>query len=122
NTDDRNVIEFAVARSVGRNLLLIADIDAAARASATARPPVDDERAVAWQKVGTAYISYGSSLSDFSDTRTGAPADEQARQAALVQYYQHGNLSAARELWHGQSDEARDLNELVMVADLAIAA
>ncbi len=122
NTDDRNIIEFSVARSVGRNLVLIPDIDEAARASGVSRPAVDDEAAVRWAEVDTAAISHGVTLSDFHEPRMNGSAADRARRGALVAYYQRGDLAAARQLWGSQADEPRDLNELVMLADLAVSA
>src|SRR5438132_588332 len=47
-----------------------------------------------------------------------AQADEQGRRLALVDYYEGGNLAAARQHWPAAAS-ARDPTELAMLADLA---
>jgi hypothetical protein len=118
NTDDRNIVEFGLARSVGRPVFLTADVRNAARNSGASRPPLDDEKDVDWARVDTARISYLAGEGAFGDLKYQGPPNEQARQAALVQYYQNNDLAAARGFWVRQSEPARDLNELAMLADI----
>jgi spermidine synthase len=115
NTDDRNVVEFRLARSVGITLTTVADIRNQARAAATARPPLHDGDAVQWPAVDTAWLSYTASLAAFLDTRPVGPPSEQARQAAIIEYYRNENIGAARELWEQQTAVARDPKELAML-------
>jgi spermidine synthase len=119
NTDDRNVIEFGLARTVGRQLFPVSDLRSASRAKDASRPPLEDEGAVDWPEVDTAYVSYNASQGTASDMPYVGPPYEQARQEALVQYYQHDNAAAAIEAWQQQPEPPRDPTELAMIADLA---
>ncbi|HWW88480.1 MAG TPA: fused MFS/spermidine synthase [Vicinamibacterales bacterium] len=118
NMDDRNVIEFGLARTVGRPLFPVSDIRDASRAQDALRPPLEDEGAVRWPEVDTAYVSYNAAQGTASDTRYVGPPNEQARQEALVQYYQHDNPTAARDVWQQQPEPPRDPTELAMLADI----
>jgi spermidine synthase len=118
NTDDRNVIEFGLARTVGRQLFPVSDLRDASRAKDASRPPLEDEGAVDWPEVDTAYVSYNASQGTAADMRYVGPPSEQARQEALVQYYQHDNPAAAIEVWQQQPEPPRDPTELAMIADI----
>jgi spermidine synthase len=118
NTDDRNVVEFRLARSVGITLSTVADIRSVARNLDASRPPLDDAAAVQWPAVDTAWLSYTASTGSFLDTRPQGPPSEQARQAALVAYYRDDDLVAARGLWEQQAEGARDPTEMAMLADI----
>jgi spermidine synthase len=118
NTDDRNVVEFRPARSVGVSLSTVADIRNIARDIEAARPPLDDDAAVMWPAVDTAWMSYTMSMGSFLDTRPKGPPNEQVRQAALVAYYRDDDLVAARGLWEQQAEGARDPTEMAMLADI----
>jgi spermidine synthase len=118
NTDNRNVVEFRLARSVGVSLSTVADIRNIARDIEAARPPLDDDAAVQWPAVETAWMSYTMSMGSFLDTRPKGPPAEQARQAALVAYYRDDDLVAARGLWEQQQEGARDPTEMAMLADI----
>jgi len=118
NTDDRNVVEFRLARSVGVSLSTVADIRNVARDIEAARPPLDDDASVQWPAVDTAWMSYTMSMGSFLDTRPKGPPTEQARQAALVAYYRDDDLVAARGLWQQQAEGARDPTEMAMLADI----
>jgi spermidine synthase len=118
NTDDRNIVEFRLARSVGITLTTVADIRNAAREAGAARPPLHDGDAVQWPAVDTAWLSYTVGAGSFLDTRTVGPPAEQARQAALIRYYRNEDLVGARTLWEQQPDGARDPTEMAMLADI----
>jgi spermidine synthase len=118
NTDDRNVVEFRLARSVGITLSTVADIRNAARGIGASRPPLEDEPSVQWPAVDTAWMSYTMSMGSFLDTRPQGPINEQVRQAALVAYFRDDDLVAARGLWEQQQEAARDPTEMVMLADI----
>jgi hypothetical protein len=118
NTDDRNVVEFRLARSVGISLSTVADIRNVARGIGAARPPLEDEATVQWPAVDTAWLSYTVGMGSFLDTRPQGPPTEQARQAALVAYYRDDDLVAARGLWEQQPEAARDPTEMAMLADI----
>lgn len=118
NTDDRNVVEFGLARSVGRGTLMVAELRGVARASGFARPPLEDAPAIGWPAVDTAWLAYNASEGQFFEGQLQGPPEEQARQAALLRYYQNGDAAAARELWRQQTEPPRDPSELTMVADI----
>ena len=122
NTDDRNVVEFGLARSVGLNAPgLISAIRQLAAALRADRPQLDDPARVNWAAVDTAWVGYQVSESSMLNTLAVVREDdaERARRTALVSYYQSRNSVAAREALGGQPSVARDPNELAMLADLA---
>lgn len=127
NTDDRNIVEFGFARSVGRDpALLDADVRRLAGALGAGRPPLPpaDRAAINWPAVDTAWVGFhaaeGSSANVLNGLTADGPsqADEQARRTALVDYYKNGNYASARQRWPAQGDPPRDPTELSMVADL----
>jgi hypothetical protein len=122
NTDDRNVVEFGLARSVGTTSTMVADVRNTARAEGMSRPPLADNGAsVRWPEVDTSWTSYNASQGSFADVRSQGPPNEQARQAALVEYYRNDDLEKARAYWQQQPDPARDPTEMAMLADIAAA-
>jgi spermidine synthase len=116
NTDDRNVVEFGLARAVGRPLHLTSEIRKLARQSSAEYPNIEDGE-INWPAVDTAWLSYiagqGASITD-----TAGPWQEQTRQRALSRYFEKDDIAGARELWNVQGEGPRDLNELAMVADI----
>ena len=59
NTDDRNVVEFGLARSVGRSgSVLVAEIRELARAIGASRPPLDSDAGIEWPAVQTAWANF----------------------------------------------------------------
>jgi spermidine synthase len=114
NTDDRNIVEFRLARSVGIALTTVADIRNTAREVGASRPPLVDHDAVQWPAVDTAWLSYTVGMGSFLDTRTVGPPAEQARQSALLAYYRDDDVHAARGLWEQQTEVAREESELEM--------
>jgi hypothetical protein len=118
NTDDRNVVEFGLARSVGRSgSFLVAEIRALARAMGASRPPLDTDAGIAWPAVQTAWANFVE-----WDAQTGGmraeSSEEGPRQEALRRYYQTGDVTAARDSWGQRSEPPRDPSELAMAADL----
>ena len=118
NTDDRNVVEFGLARSVGRSGSgLVAEIRDMARAMQASRPPLDSDAGIAWPAVDTAWANFvGWDLP--SAATSGLPPEEQQRQAALQRYYLADDAAGAREIWRRQTDPPRDPLELAMAADV----
>ena len=124
NTDDRNVVEFGFARSVGRSVsLIVTDVRQLATTLGAARPPLPDGGTIDWNAVETSRVGFhaseGSGADVFSLMRieSQAQADEQGRRLALVDYYDGGNLPAARLHWP-RAAPPRDPTELAMLADL----
>ena len=117
NTDDRNVVEFGLARSVGRHgATLAADIRRAALAMGAARPPLNRDDAISWPVVDTEWSSFSGW--DTSAATTATPQQERSRRAALELYFAKGDIAGARELWRQQSDPPRGPTELVLAADV----
>jgi spermidine synthase len=118
NTDDRNIVEFGFARSVGSSRLLIAELRDVARAAGHGRPTFADSAAIDWSAVDTAWVAYQTAERHFAGVVPHGPRDAQARQAALTFYYRDTNLAAARAAWQQQPRAPADPIELAMVADL----
>ncbi len=118
NTDDRNIVEFGLARSVGRSMpSLVAEVRNLARAMNASRPPLDSDAGINWHAVDTAWGDFvGWDLP--AAPAAGMPSEEQLRQQALQRYYVENNPAAARELWRQLTEPARDPMELAMAADL----
>jgi len=118
NTDDRNRVEFGLARSVGRSVPnLVADVRNLARAMNASRPRLDSDAGISWAAVDTAWANFvGWDL--LPAPAPGVPPDEVSRRSALQRYYLDNNATAAREIWHGQAEPSRDPLELAMAADL----
>jgi spermidine synthase len=118
NTDDRNVVEFGLARSVGRSGgVLVAEIGGLARAMGASRPPLDSDAGIAWPAVQTAWANFVEWDAQTGGLRPESP-EEGPRQEALRRYYQTGDVTAARESWGRVSEPPRDPSELAMAADL----
>jgi len=117
NTDDRNVVEFGLARSVGRPASnLVGDLRQLARSMGAARPPFDSSAGIDWPVVDTAWKQIGGWESR-ADEAADPPA-ERRRRMALERYFEAGDLAGARELWRDQPGPPRDPLELAMAADL----
>ncbi len=120
NTDDRNLVEFGFARSVGvAEYVVIAEVRDLARALGTDRPALADDPGLNWAAVDTAWYSYYSAEGRFFNVSLPAPREEQLRRAALMFYYRDSNFAAAREAWRAVDAPPRDPSELAMVADLS---
>jgi hypothetical protein len=117
NTDDRNAVEFGLARSVGRPIGLAADIRALAQQSGNAHPRFDDDERVRWDAVDTAWVSYDTEQGGLGVGPSG-PFDEEHRRNALRRYFKDGDIAGARLNWSFQPGAAHDLNELAMLADI----
>jgi len=120
NTDDRNLVEFAFARSVGAaGDALVGDVRTLARSMRADRPPLDSDAGVAWPAVDTEWA--GLMAWNVPETIARAmPADEQLRQHAAREYAQESDLDTVRALWQNVGDRRpRDPTEVAMLADLA---
>jgi hypothetical protein len=116
NTDDRNIVEFGFARSLGRDYQMVPQIRALAHAVGATRPPID-AGAIDWAAVDTTWVSQMATEGGFIRTSSQDPAGR-ARELALIQYYREDSLEAARAMWAQQSGIPADQNELAMVADI----
>lgn len=118
NTDDRNVIEFGFARSVGRGGIVVAQLRDFARTAGAGRPPLDDQGRVDWPAVDTAWISFVASEGFSYDVNLQGPPEERARQAAILYYYRSNDPAAAGRAWPAQARTPFDPTELAMLADI----
>jgi spermidine synthase len=118
NTDDRNVVEFGLARSVGRaGSVLVSEIRQLAKALGASRPPLDTEEGVAWGVTETAWANFVQWDAQTGTVRAEAPA-ERLRQEALRHYHLGGDLAGARDKWSRVTEPPRDPSELAMAAEL----
>jgi spermidine synthase len=118
NTDDRNIVEFGLARSVGHSgSSLLLELRGLAHEMGASRPPLDSDAGINWRTVSTAaalFVRPGGSPAMLRDI----PPEEQRRQAALRRFYQDGDTAGARQLWRQQTDPPRNSIELAMAAEL----
>lgn len=119
NSDDRNTVEFGLARSVGRSgATITTDLHQLASRLNAARPPLSDPTGVSWPAVDTARVAYNAADGAFSDIPLNPPPAESARQQALFRFFQSGDIAGTRELWQSQVDGPRDLVELEMLSEV----
>ena len=121
NTDDRNIIEFGFARSLGRDFKIISQIRALARAIGAARPAITGGQ-VDWRAADMTWASQMVAEGAAIEIDPQASRDDQARRRALMHYYQEDNLEAARAVWTSQSQPPADHNEVAMVAEVQASA
>ncbi len=117
NTDDRNVVEFGFARSLGRDYQMVSQIRALAHAVGATRPPID-AAGIDWAAVETSWVSQIAAEGGVIQISPQASPADRARQLALIHYYREDNLEAARATWAQQSGAPADQNEIAMVADI----
>ena len=117
NTDDRTVIEFALARSV--NLLghgfRIDDLRLSAHAAHADRPRIQDS-AVDW----TAMDEARSLLYEFKNPAEKSQLELTSSQRNRVEAYASylaNDLSGALKNWRQQFDEPKNLTESIMIAE-----
>jgi len=118
NEDDRNIVEFGFARTLGRTSApMILEIRDVARQLGVAEPVVDGVK-LDGSLLRTALVSYyAASGFGANITHDGTPA-ERARQQAIDAFYVRANGQAVRENWQQQTDGPRDPVELAMLAML----
>jgi hypothetical protein len=119
NTDDRNIVEFGFARSMGGGASLLAELRNLARAGGYARPTSADVGTVDWAAVDTAWVGYQASERHFDGVTAHGSAEAHARQMALLSYYRDTNLAGAQAAWRQQSRGPAGPIQLAMVADFA---
>ena len=117
NTDDRNIVEFGFARSLGRDYQMVPQIRALAQVVGASRPPVD-AAAVDWAAVDMAWVSQIAAEGGAIQINPQTTASQRARQRALIHYYREDNLEAARAAWAQQDAAPADQNEIAMVAEI----
>ncbi len=111
NTDDRTVMEFAIARSLSTaNGFAIANLRASSEATLCDRPAIGRGE-VDWTRV------VEGRLSNLSQPEAQLLAPEQRTRALALAAYKQGNLAEALQRWHSQSSEPVTLPELRLVAE-----
>lgn len=118
NTDDRNIVEFGLARSVGRSMpSLVAEVRNLARVMGASRPPLDSDAGINWAAVDTAWGHFVGWDLPAAPAPAMAP-EELRRQQALRRYDLEHNDAGAREIWRTLTEPPRDPMELAMAADI----
>jgi hypothetical protein len=118
NTDDRNIVEFGLGRSVGRSGSgLVGEIRQFASTMGASRPPLDTDAGIAWPAVDTAWANV-TNWNVPREVLRALPPVELQRLEALRRYYAAGDLAGAWDLWRQQSEPPRDPSELAMAAEL----
>jgi hypothetical protein len=117
NTDDRNIVEFGFARSLGRDYQMVPQIRALAQAVGATRPAVEGG-AVEWSAVDMAWVSQIAAEGGVIQINPHASPEDRIRQRALIHYYREDNLDLARAVWSQQSNPPADQNEVAMVAEI----
>ena len=116
NTDNRTVIEFGLARTIGlSNGFQIAGLRAAAQRAHADRPLfVTGE--IDWSRVDEARFSMHSSLYLAPEMQAALSPEQKQRVIAFLDHTD-GNLFGAWQEWRGQSSEPKTLSQLIMVAE-----
>jgi spermidine synthase len=118
NRDDRNVVEFGLARSVGRKRApLIDEVRSMARHLGDHRPAVVEDVPLDWSEVSTALASFYAAAGTGANVTIEGNFAAREHQKALVAHFQ-GNQQAARQLWGEIGRGPRDPNELAMFAQI----
>jgi spermidine synthase len=119
NTDDRNVVEFGFARSVGRARgLIVPELRRLASATGFARPTLADAERVDWGAVETARVSFDAAHGTFDDIPANPAPSERLRQQAIVRFFDANDAAGATEAWSRQHEGPRDLIETRMLAGI----
>jgi spermidine synthase len=118
NTDDRNLVEFGFARSMGVGESLLTELRAVAKAAGRERPLFTDATPIDWDAVESAWVAYQSAEGQTNGIDAHGPSAEAARQNALMRYYRDRDLDAARRAWTDDLRPRHKPTELAMVADL----
>ena len=119
NTDDRNRVEFAFARSMGRGGgTLLDDIRVLARSMGADRPPLDTDEGLSWPRVDSHWAGLMSWIVPEAIAQA-TPVEEALRQRAAREYEQAFDAEEVRALWQRVADQRpRDPTETAMLADL----
>jgi spermidine synthase len=115
NTDDRNRVEFAFARSLSRSQLFdVARLRRDAAAAGAGRPDIAGD--VDWARVARQRVAIQVLGGSAPVAAADAPADERSRVAAYAQYL-GGDLAAAARTFQEQPAEAQGLVETTLLAE-----
>jgi spermidine synthase len=116
NEDDRNVVEFGFARTVGRTgATMIVEIRDVAR-QLGAGVPIVDGRPLDPSVLRTALVSFYAASGYAGDMPNDGEPGERARQRALKAFYLQNNAETVKNEWQTQTTGPRDPAELAMLA------
>ncbi len=120
STDDRNLVEFGFARSVGRGEAnVIAELRHLAQSLGVSQPPLRDHSIVDWPTVQTAWVTFQASAGFAVSASADVSEAERERQNTIIRDYTTGvALAEALDAWDRQARPPADPGELAMVADL----
>ncbi|MBI4700211.1 MAG: fused MFS/spermidine synthase [Deltaproteobacteria bacterium] len=119
NTDDRNLLEFAVARSLGRPQGFdVEELVLLAQARGEGRPELSDPSAVDWARVQDAHVAMGIAVGNQPAPLLlpALSADQEHRYLALLRWSQGRHRAAIAE-WEAQPREPEGPIELMVMAD-----
>jgi spermidine synthase len=116
NTDDRTIIEFAFARSVGlTNGFKIANLRASAHSAGCDRPRTV-RGDIDWTGVNEAQLSMSTRLNRPEQPQTPLTPAQENRASAAIRYNE-GDLAGAFRHWRAQREEPKTLVQLALVAE-----
>jgi spermidine synthase len=114
NTDDRNLLEFAFARSTGRPGLVDVDLRETAEARGDDRPPITG--AVDWIAVGDERMAMSVAAERKPRPPQKAPRDQQRRADALMRYVLHDAVGVVAT-WQAQPRAPSTIFELEVMGE-----
>lgn len=115
NTDDQNLLEFGLARSLGRpNLFSINELRAVARGAGFGDPPVVGD--VDWDAVEDARMAIGM-IQNGTPPRTDVVGEGAQRRYRALGAWGRGNAEGAVREWSAQDHEPRSRLHLLVLAD-----
>jgi spermidine synthase len=117
NTDDRNLVEFGFARTVGDNRpIIIPEIRAIASARGE-QHPASSGGEVDWERVDDGWIAFQAAEGFVFPVPAFGSAGQRARHLAELNYYRSNDPRGALAAWRAQDREPVDPTELAMLAD-----
>jgi predicted membrane-bound spermidine synthase len=115
NTDNRNLLEYRFARSVGRGVdFSVAQMREDARSRGYGRP-LHIAEGVDWEAVQDQLIAYHVALND-PPLILPPVSGERAQRTQSLQHYFHENLNAIVPAWQSQMKPPDDVIESIVVA------
>lgn len=115
STDDRNRLEFAFARTVGRKTGFNIDLLYQISCEQGYDKPVVSGGELDWSKVDDRRVS-ALVLDGESDFKVGSGSEEFRARTAAKAAYVRGDFKAALNSWQGQTRDPGDLIELLLLA------
>jgi spermidine synthase len=121
NSDDKNLLEFSIARALGRDQdFAIEDVQRAAAALGEWKPELTGASAadVDWDKVADAEVAMHVVELDQPRPATNFPASEAAEaRSRAMKAWLRGDLGLVTELWHVQKKAPDNVIERMVLGD-----